>query len=440
MSVWAKSSCTRGWKCSIVVVSEGRVAGIVTRNLVNGKIEAASADAVILATGGYSNVYYLSTNASGCNVTATWRAYRRGAFFANPCYTQIHPTCIPVHGDHQSKLTLMSESLRNDGRVWVPKQKGDKRPPGRFRKASAIIIWNAVIPVTETWPRDVASRAAKVACDQGSGVGEGARRLPRFRRSHRPAGPPLRPGALRQPLRYVRSHYERRSLQQPDAHLSRPALYDGRALGRLQLDEQPSWLVRHGRSQLLRSRRQSSGASALMQGLADGYFVIPYTIGQYFVTAKHNRLPNDHADFKRTATEVQDRINRLLSVKGKQSAAVFHNRLGRLLWENCGMARTKAGLEEVIRKIPALREEFWHNVSVTGSGQDMNMALEYAGRVADFLEFGELMSRDALIATNRVGRTSGKNSRQPKANPDATMRNTASFRPGNLKAPINLPF
>ncbi|CAN5210661.1 fumarate reductase/succinate dehydrogenase flavoprotein subunit [soil metagenome] len=388
-----------------VVVSEGRAVGIVTRDLVSGKIEGHAADAVILATGGYSNVYYLSTNASGCNVTATWRAHRRGAYFANPCYTQIHPTCIPVQGKQQKKLTLMSESLRNDGRVWVPKQKADKRTPAQIPEAERDYYLERRYPsYGNLAPRDVASRAAKVACDQGFGVGETGRgvyldfaeaigRLGRDTVQERygnlfdmyahitsedPYSSPMRI--------YPAPHYTMGGLWVDYNLMSNlPGLF---VMGEANFSD-------HGANRL--------GASALMQGLADGYFVIPYTLGQYFITTKHKRLSADHADFKRTATDVQERMNRLLAVKGKQSAAAFHQRLGLLLWENCGMARNKAGLEEVIRKIPALREEFWNNVSVTGSGADMNMALEYAGRVADFLEFGELMSRDALDRNESCG-------------------------------------
>jgi succinate dehydrogenase / fumarate reductase flavoprotein subunit len=388
-----------------VVVSEGRTAGIVTRDLVTGKIEGHSADAVVLATGGYSNVYYLSTNASGCNVTATWRAYRRGAFFANPCYTQIHPTCIPVHGEHQKKLTLMSESLRNDGRVWVPKQKGDKRPPGQIPENERDYYLERRYPsYGNLAPRDVASRAAKVACDQGFGVGEGG--LGVYLDFAEAIG---RLGRHTVEERYGNLFDMYAHITSEDPYTSPMRIYPAPhyTMGGLWVDYNlmsnlPGLFVT-GEANFSDHGANRLGASALMQGLADGYFVIPYTIGQYFVTAKPKRLPVDHADFKRTAADVQDRINRLLSVKGKQSAAVFHNRLGRLLWENCGMARTKASLEEVIRKIPALREEFWNNVSVTGSGQDMNMALEYAGRVADFLEFGELMSRDALDRNESCG-------------------------------------
>ena len=388
-----------------VVVSEGRAVGIITRDLVTGKIEGHSADAVILATGGYTNVYYLSTNASGCNVTATWRAYRRGACFANPCYTQIHPTCIPVHGEHQKKLTLMSESLRNDGRVWVPKKKGDKRPAAQIPEDERDYYLERRYPsYGNLAPRDVASRAAKVVCDEGFGVGETGRgvyldfadamaRLGRKTVEERygnlfdmyahitnedPYSGPMRI--------YPAPHYTMGGLWVDYNLMSNlPGLF---VLGEANFSD-------HGANRL--------GASALMQGLADGYFVIPYTIGQYFVTAKPKRLSVDNADFKRTAGEVQERVSRLLNVKGKQSAAAFHHRLGLLLWENCGMARTKASLEDSIRKIPALREEFWHNVSVTGSGQEMNMALEYAGRVADFLEFGELMCRDALERNESCG-------------------------------------
>jgi succinate dehydrogenase / fumarate reductase flavoprotein subunit len=388
-----------------VVVSEGRAVGIVTRDLVTGEIKGHTADAVVLATGGYSNVYYLSTNASGCNVTATWRAYRRGACFANPCYTQIHPTCIPVHGDHQKKLTLMSESLRNDGRVWVPKQKGDKRPPAQIPESERDYYLERRYPsYGNLAPRDVASRAAKVACDQGFGVGEGGRGV--YLDFAEAIG---RLGRKTVEERYGNLFDMYAHITSEDPYTAPMRIYPAPhyTMGGLWVDYNlmsnlPGLFVM-GEANFSDHGANRLGASALMQGLADGYFVIPYTIGQYFATAKPKRLPVDHADFTRTRTEVHERLSRLLGVKGKQSASSFHYRLGRMLWEKCGMARTAAGLEDMLRKIPALREEFWHNVSVTGSGQEMNMALEYAGRVADFLEFGELMCRDALTRNESCG-------------------------------------
>lgn len=388
-----------------LVVAEGRVVGIVTRDLGTGKIESFSGDAVVLATGGYSNVFYLSTNASGCNVTAIWRAYKRGAFLANPCYTQIHPTCIPVHGDAQRKLTLMSESLRNDGRVWVPKQKGDKRRPADIPEAERDYYLERRYPsYGNLAPRDIASRAAKAVCDDGRGVGEGGRgvyldfaeAIGRLTRkvveerygnlfdmyAHITSEDPYRA-----PMRiYPAPHYTMGGLWVDYNLMSNlPGLF---VLGEANFSD-------HGANRL--------GASALMQGLADGYFVLPYTVGQYFVTTKHKRLPADHAEFRAAEANVHDHLNKLLGVKGKKPASEFHNRLGRLLWDKCGMSRTEASLNDCLREIPRLREEFWKNVAVTGSDQDLNVALEYAGRVADYIEFGELMSRDALERNESCG-------------------------------------
>ncbi|MGF1580438.1 MAG: fumarate reductase/succinate dehydrogenase flavoprotein subunit [Gemmataceae bacterium] len=388
-----------------VIVKDNRAVGIVTRNLVSGKIESHTADAVVLATGGYSNAYYLSTNAAGCNVTATYRAHKRGATFANPCYTQIHPTCIPVHGEYQKKLTLMSESLRNDGRVWVPKNADDSRKPSDIREEDRDYYLERKYPAFGNLaPRDIASRAAKEVCDEGRGVGEGGRGVYLdFRDAISKYGVSYikeRYGNLfhmyheitaedpySRPMRiYPAPHYTMGGLW-VDYFLmtSLPGLF---AIGEANFSD-------HGANRL--------GASALMQGLADGYFVLPYTIGDYLATARQSGATPEDSACLQTEQEVKENINTLLSVKGNQSAAHYHQRLGRLLWEDCGMSRSETGLEEALRKIPALREEFWQNVSVPGSGESLNQALEYAGRVADFLEFGELMCRDALDRKESCG-------------------------------------
>lgn len=388
-----------------LVVADGRAVGIVTRDLTTGKIQSFSGDAVVLATGGYSNVFFLSTNASGCNVTAIWRAYKRGAFLANPCYTQIHPTCIPVHGDYQRKLTLMSESLRNDGRVWVPKQKGDKRRSAEIPEGERDYYLERRYPsYGNLAPRDIASRAAKAVCDEGRGVGEGGRgvyldfaeAIDRLTRktveerygnlfdmyAHITGEDPYRA-----PMRiYPAPHYTMGGLWVDYNLMSNlPGLF---VLGEANFSD-------HGANRL--------GASALMQGLADGYFVLPYTIGQYFVSSKHKRLSADRAEFRAAEANVQAQMNKLLAVGGKKPASEFHQRLGRLLWDKCGMSRSEASLNEALREVPRLREEFWKNVAVTGSDQDLNVALEYAGRVADYLEFGELMCHDALQRNESCG-------------------------------------
>lgn len=388
-----------------LVVAEGRAVGIIVRDLVTGEIKPYAGDAVVLATGGYSNVFFLSTNATGCNVTATWRAYKHGACFANPCFTQIHPTCLPVHGDHQKKLTLMSESLRNDGRVWVPKQPGDSRSPDRIPEAERDYFLERRYPsYGNLVPRDIASRAVKAACDEGRGVGPGARgvyldfadamrRLGRsviverysnlFDMYHQITGED--PYAV--PMRiYPAPHYTMGGLWVDYNLMSNVAgLF---VVGEANFSD-------HGANRL--------GASALMQGLADGYFVLPYTLGHWLAGAGASKAGTDHAAFKQVETDVKARLNRLLSAKGKQPATEFHRRLGHLLWDNCGMARTARGLQETLRKIPALREEFWQGISVPGTDGDMNQALEYAGRVADFLEFGELLCLDALQREESCG-------------------------------------
>ncbi len=388
-----------------VIVANGRARGIVTRDMVTGAIEAHLADAVVLATGGYGNVFFLSTNAKGCNATAIWRAYKKGAAFANPCYTQIHPTCIPVSGDHQSKLTLMSESLRNDGRIWVPKKKGDTRRPGEIPEGERDYYLERKYPsFGNLVPRDVASRNAKAVCDEGRGVGPGGYGVYLdFADAIRRLGEtPVREkygnlfsmyesitdeNPYKVPMRiYPAIHYTMGGLWVDyDLMSSVPGLF---VLGEANFSD-------HGANRL--------GASALMQGLADGYFVIPYTIGDYLATHKHERVADDDLAVRVALDGVAERTQKLLSIKGKRTVDSFHRELGQVMWEYCGMARTEAGLRTALERIPALREEFWSNLNVLGAGGEINQSLEKAGRVADFIELGELMCRDALERRESAG-------------------------------------
>ncbi len=380
-----------------VVIINGKARGIVTRNLVTGEIEKHVGHAVVLATGGYGNVFFLSTNAMNCNVNAAFRAYRRGAFFGNPCYTQIHPTCIPVHGTYQSKLTLMSESLRNDGRVWVPKNPGDKRAPGQIPESERFYYLEEKYPsFGNLVPRDVASRNAKDQCDAGRGVGEtGLAVYLDFADAIRRDGKDViarKYGNLFQMYEKITAQnpYEMPMMIYPAVHYTMgglwvdynlmttvPGLY---ATGECNFSD-------HGANRL--------GASALMQGLADGYFVIPYTIGGYLAGEKLESVNTDHPAFKDSVGYVTDRVNRLMAVKGKRTVDDFHRQLGQIMWDYCGMARNNAGLEKARTMIQALRAEFWENVMVPGKTNDVNQSLEKAGRVADFLEFAELMVIDA---------------------------------------------
>jgi succinate dehydrogenase / fumarate reductase flavoprotein subunit len=388
-----------------LIVIDGKARGIVTRNLVTGEIDTHIADAVILASGGYGNVYYLSTNAKGSNVTASWRAHKRGALFANPCYTQIHPTCIPVSGDYQSKLTLMSESLRNDGRIWVPLKKGDKRPPNQIPEAERDYYLERRYPsFGNLVPRDVASRNAKYVCDEGRGVGEtGLGVYLDFADAIRRLGEQTireRYGNLfdmyqritdedpyKVPMRiYPAIHYTMGGLW-VDYHLQStiPGLF---VLGEANFSD-------HGANRL--------GASALMQGLSDGYFVIPYTIGNYLASTKLGKVETSNEEVRNAVACVQQTIQKLLSIKGKRTVDSFHRELGKIMWDECGMSRTAQGLEKAIGQIRALREEYWQNVNVPGSGDDLNQSLEKAGRVADFFELGELMCVDALHRNESCG-------------------------------------
>ena len=388
-----------------LVIVDGHAKGIVVRDLVTGAISSHAGDTVVLATGGYGNAFYLSTNAKGCNATAIWRAHRRGAFFANPCYTQIHPTCIPVSGDYQSKLTLMSESLRNDGRVWAPKNAGDSRPPNEIPEAGRDYFLERKYPsYGNLAPRDIASRSAKEVCDEGRGVGPGGRGVYLdFADAIGRLGEPVireRYGnlfdmyhkitdedAYRVPMRiFPAVHYTMGGLWVDYNLMSNiPGLH---VLGEANFSD-------HGANRL--------GASALMQGLADGYFVIPGTIGNYLSTQFGKKVTADHPEFKKAVDEVNNRVRNLLNIRGKRPVDSFHRELGLLLWEKCGMTRNEAGLKEALRKIPEIRAEFWKNVNVPGENEELNQSLEKAGRVADFLEFGELMCLDALDRRESCG-------------------------------------
>lgn len=388
-----------------IVLVNGHARGIVTRDLVTGKVESYAADAVCLATGGYSNVFYLSTNAMACNVTAAFRAYKQGAGFANPCYTQIHPTCIPVSGDHQSKLTLMSESLRNDGRIWVPKNQGDNRPPDQIPENERDYYLERKYPsFGNLSPRDIASRSAKEACDDGRGVGPGGRGVYLdFSDAIRRLGEKAisaRYGNLfemyeritgenpyKVPMRiYPAPHYTMGGLWVDYNLMSTvPGLH---VLGEANFSD-------HGANRL--------GASALMQGLADGYFVIPYTIGGYLAEAKQQPVNTDMTEFKLAVKQTEEQISKLMAIKGKRSPTSFHRELGLLMWDKCGMARNEKGLKEALHKIPAIREEFWQNLNVLGDSSNVNQSLELAGRVADFIEFAEMMCYDALHRNESCG-------------------------------------
>ena len=388
-----------------LIVIEGRARGIVTRDLVTGKIESHLGDAVCLATGGYGNVMFLATYAKGSNATAIWRAHKKGAGFGNPCFTQIHPTCIPVSGDHQSKLTLMSESLRNDGRIWVPKTKGDTRAPNQIPDAERDYYLERKYPsFGNLAPRDVASRAAKQVCDDGRGVGPGGLGV------YLDFGDAIRrlgEDAIREKYGNLFDMYERITDENPYRVPMRIYPATHYTMGGLWVDYNlmstiPGLHVL-GEANFSDHGANRLGASALMQGLADGYFVLPYTIGNYLASTKLEKVDGDHPDVRRAESVVSERTKRLLSVRGKRTVLSIHRELGQLMWEHCGMARNRAGLEQGLAKIPALRQEFWKNVNVLGDGLELNQALEQAGRVADFLELGELMCRDALEREESCG-------------------------------------
>jgi succinate dehydrogenase / fumarate reductase flavoprotein subunit len=388
-----------------IVVIGGRARGLVTRDLVSGRIQSWAGDAVVLATGGYSNVFFLSTNAKGCNVTATWRAHKRGAGFANPCFTQIHPTCIPQAGEHQSKLTLMSESLRNDGRVWVPKTPGDKRPPSQIPDAERDYYLERKYPsFGNLSPRDIASRAAKEACDAGRGVGPGARGV---YLDFRDAIQRLGKDAIADRYGNLFDMYARITGEDPYTAPMRIYPAPHYTMGGLWVDYNLMSTIPGlhviGEANFSDHGANRLGASALMQGLADGYFILPYTIGHWFASEKLEPVSTEHAEFKRVESEVEARTQKLLAGKGTRSPDSFHRELGTLMWDKAGMARNAAGLNECLRRIPELRETFHKSVRILGSGAELNVELEKAGRVADFLEFAELLCRDALAREESCG-------------------------------------
>lgn len=395
---------TRSEMLDLVVV-DGQARGIITRDMITGQIEAHVGDAVVLATGGYSNVYYLSTNAKGCNASAIWRAYKRGAFFANPCFTQIHPTCIPPSGEHQSKLTLMSESLRNDGRIWVPRRKDDTRNPNDIPENERYYYLEERYPAFGNLvPRDIASRASKRVVDDGYGVG------------------PLKNGVnldfaeaiQRLGKKIIQERYGNlfdiyKSITGEDAYEVPMRIYPALhyTMGGLWVDYNlmstiPGLFV-IGEANFSDHGANRLGASALMQGLADGYFVLPYTLGNYIASTKLDKVDATHPTFKEVEAEVLARINRLLGIKGKRTVTSYHRELGDIMWEDCGMGRTAESLQHLLAKLPELRAEFWENINVPGESNDLNQSLEMAGRVADFMELGELIALDALHRNESCG-------------------------------------
>jgi succinate dehydrogenase / fumarate reductase flavoprotein subunit len=409
-----------------LVTVDGVARGITVRNLVTGEIESHSADAVLLCTGGYGNAYYLSTNALNSNVTASWRAHKKGAYFANPCYTQIHPTCIPVSGTHQSKLTLMSESLRNDGRVWVPKAHGDKRKPSDIPEAERDYYLERRYPsFGNLVPRDVASRAAKEVCDDNRGVGDSGLSV---YLDFADAIKRLGEDTIRARYGNLFHMYQKITDENPYVDPMRiyPAIHY--TMGGLWVDYNlmstvPGLFVL-GEANFSDHGANRLGASALMQGLADGYFVIPYTLGDYLAGVKAGGVTAEHDAFKESRNDVQSKINTLLSLKGSRTAVDFHRELGHILWDNVGMARNDAGLRKAIASIGKLREEFWQDVRLTGSNDNLNQDLERAYRVADWLEFGELLSQDAL---NRAESCGGHFREESQTEEGEAMRNDDDF-------------
>lgn len=388
-----------------LVLVDGKARGVVVRNLLNGEIESYEADCVLLCTGGYSNVFFLSTNAMACAVTASWKAHKKGSYFANPCFTQIHPTCIPVHGDLQSKLTLMSESLRNDGRVWVPKQKGDRRRPADIPEEERDYYLERIYPsFGNLAPRDIASRQAKFRCDEGRGVGEtGQAVYLDFRDAIKRLGADKiaeRYGNLFQMYEKITGEnpYEMPMKIYPAPHYTMGGLWVDYNL----MSSIPGLFVA-GEANFSDHGANRLGASALMQGLADGYFVLPHTVGDYLANNKMEKLTTEHAAFKGSVQDVKNEIQKMMSIQGTRTVDSFHKELGRIMWEYCGMSRNEAGLKKALELIPKLREEFWSNVRIPGTANGVNPELEKAGRVADFLELGELMCRDALERKESCG-------------------------------------
>jgi succinate dehydrogenase / fumarate reductase flavoprotein subunit len=421
-----------------LVTIEGKARGIIARNLVTGKLERYFGHAVLLCSGGYGNVFYLSTNAMGSNVTAAWKVHKKGAYFANPCYTQIHPTCIPVSGDHQSKLTLMSESLRNDGRIWVPKKKNDPRKANEIPEAERDYYLERRYPAFGNLvPRDVASRGAKERCDAGYGVGTSkqavyldfASAIERYGKVechkqgiHNPSHDEIREhgkNVIKEKYGNLFEMYEKITSENPYEVPMRiyPAIHY--TMGGIWVDYElmttiPG-LYALGEANFSDHGANRLGASALMQGLADGYFVIPYTIGNYLADEIRTKaIPTDHPEFEKAEKEVADRINRLMRIKGTKSVESFHKRLGKIMWEKCGMARNEQGLREAIEEIRALRKEYWEDVRIPGGIEEMNPELDKANRVADFMELGELLAVDAL---NR-GESCGGHFREESQTPE----------------------
>ncbi len=424
-----------------LVLVDGVARGIICRNLVTGELSKHTGDAVILATGGYGNVFYLSTNAKTCNVTASWRAYKKGAYFANPCFTQIHPTCIPVSGGHQSKLTLMSESLRNDGRVWVPLKKGDTRNPSQIPDNERDYFLERIYPsFGNLVPRDVASRNAKLQCDQGKGVGpSGLSVYLDFRDSIKrdsKAVVEAKYGNLFEMYQRITDEnpYEQPMRIYPAVHYTMGGLWvdynlESNIKGLFVLGE--ANFSDHGANRL--------GASALMQGLADGYFVIPYTIGQHFAQGI-KPVKEDNPAFEDAMKSAKDKISKFLSIDGKKTAEEFHKELGKIMWDNVGMARNEKGLRKTLEEIPKLKEEFWNNLKVTGTPNNINNELEKAGRVADFLELGELMALDALERKESCGghfREESQTEENEAKRDDDNFAHVAAWEfTGENKAPI----
>ena len=388
-----------------LVVVDGKARGIVVRNLLTGEIESHEADVVILATGGYSNVFFLSTNAMACAVTATWKAHKHGAYFANPCFTQIHPTCIPVSGELQSKLTLMSESLRNDGRVWVPKAKGDKRPPAQIPENERDYYLERIYPsFGNLAPRDVASRQAKFRVDEGYGVGPTGMAV---YLDFKDAIDRLGKKAISERYGNLFEMYEKITGENPYETPMRMYPAPHYTMGGLWVDYNlmsniPGLFVA-GEANFSDHGANRLGASALMQGLADGYFVLPYTVGNYIADTKLEKIGNNHESFKKAEQNVNSTVDKLMNIRGNRTVDSFHKELGRIMWEYCGMSRNEAGLKKAIDLIQKLRKEFWSDVKIPGNSKDVNPELEKAGRVADFIELGELMCRDALDRKESCG-------------------------------------
>jgi succinate dehydrogenase / fumarate reductase flavoprotein subunit len=424
-----------------LIVIDGKARGIVTRHLVTGEISTHFADAVILGTGGYGNVYYLSTNAKGSNVTAIWRAHKRGALFANPCFTQIHPTCIPVTGDYQSKLTLMSESLRNDGRIWVPLKKGDKRSPDQIPEAERDYYLERRYPsFGNLVPRDVASRNAKQVCDEGRGVGEtGLGVYLDFTDSIRRLGE----STIRDRYDNLFEMYQRITDENPYKVPMRiyPAIHY--TMGGLWVDYNlqstiPGLFV-IGEANFSDHGANRLGASALMQGLSDGYFVVPYTVGNYLATNKFPAVLDTAPEVKQAVACVKQTVDLLLSIKGKRTVDSFHRELGKIVWDYCGMSRTAEGLTSAIAQIRALQEQFWKDVNVPGSGDDLNQSLEKAGRVADFFELAELMCIDALDRNESCGGHFREEYQTPEGEAQRDDENYSYVAAWDYRGPGNQP-